>query len=94
MDKFNVNIITVNANGLRSRKNELNKLLTELNDKLVNTILLLNDTRLNNLTSKQFKIPGYSIVRKNKNDQNQNCRATAGGVAIAVPETSQRTWIF
>ena len=87
MDKFNVKIITVNANGLRSRKNELNKLLTELNDKLVNTILLLNDTRLNNLTSKQFKIPGYSIVRKDKNDQNQNCRATAGGVAIAVPET-------
>ena len=74
-----IKIIQINVNGYASRVNQLRSFV----DGSENCILLLNDTRLKGKT-KCSDIPGYRMIRQDK--LYDDGAATAGGVAIAVPQ--------
>ena len=78
---MSVGIITVNVNGLRNKKAELMCFISNVKQIYSDVILMLNDTRLHG--GLDFSIPGFSLIRGDKNTGD----STPGGAAIAVPNT-------
>ena len=78
---INLGIVTLNVNGLRSKRAELQHFMANLKETYDDLIIMINDTRLNNNVT--FNIPGFSLIRADKctND------SSAGGVAIAIPSS-------
>ena len=82
---FNINVVTINVNGIKARLKELTIFLSSLNRTSKNSIIILTDTRLHAL-SKNIKIDGYTIIRQDKPVSNQTrCRYSAGGIAFVIP---------
>ena len=78
---MSVGMITVNVNGLRNKKAELMCFISNVKQIYSDVILMLNDTRLHG--GLDFSIPGFSLIRGDKNTGD----STPGGAAIAVPNT-------
>ena len=75
----NIKIVQINVNGFASRRSQLCSFIENQGD----CILLINDTRLKE-KSRSSDLPGYSMIRFDRNYFDSS--ATAGGVAIAVPQ--------
>ena len=76
---MNLAVVTINVNGVRSRKLELIHFSNTLKSIYDNVIIMLNDTRLHGDVN--FQIPEFAIVRADKNTND----SSSGGVAIAIP---------
>ena len=81
MPDKNIKIVTINVNGFRSREKELRRFIQETGS---NCVYALNDTRLTeNVVISQ--IQGFSMLRYDR--PLDNAMATAGGVALLIPDT-------
>ena len=75
----NIKIVQINVNGFASRRRQLCSFIENQGD----CILLINDTRLRE-KSRASDLPGYCMIRLDRKYPDSS--ATAGGVAIAVPQ--------
>lgn len=83
-----LNILHLNINGLYSKLDRLNIFLKLLSDEGITVhILLLSETRLNDVNSQTCSIPGYNLEIKNR------IASAGGGVAIAVLENLSYNYV-
>ena len=75
-----IRIININVNGFRIKETQIKKYIAEIGN---NSIFAISDTRLTK-NARISKIPGYSMLREDRT-YNGNM-ATAGGIAIIVPQ--------
>ena len=74
-------VVHLNVNGLVNKIDQLNTFLSILSEKGISVhVMLLCETRLNDVTSNMCNIPGYSIVYQNR------VASLGGGVAILIRE--------
>ena len=76
-----IKVISVNANGFRSREPEIRRFLESQGN---NCVLAISDTRLKRDTIIR-DIRGYSMIRSDK-EYKEDTMATAGGVALLIPK--------
>ena len=81
MPAENIKVVTLNVNGFRSRESELRNFIQETGR---NCVYALNDTRLSDDVTVK-KIQGFSMLRHDR--PLDNVMATAGGVALLIPDT-------